>query len=246
MTAAPQFLLTPGNSKLGPTIWCFNLPAVQTCPGKTDACVGCCYASRGLFVMPSNQRRHANLLALSRRDDFVRRLRAELQLLRPAVVRVHVSGDFYDAAYTQRWRKIAAAAPRTVFFAYTRSWRIAEIRAQLRRLAQLSNFHMWYSEDADSGPSPAAEDGARRAYMARNDVELAALPAGVDVAFRDHPRTVRKKIHGTQVCPAENGSDVKFTCGRCRICFTAARHQRHGDARQDAAHPGRRLLELAS
>jgi hypothetical protein len=50
-------LLTLGNTKLGPgLIWSFSLPAIDTCPGKSELCGGehgACYATKGRYLTPS-------------------------------------------------------------------------------------------------------------------------------------------------------------------------------------------------
>src|SRR5262249_49262511 len=44
-----HWLLGRGNDKLGEGVHHFDLPAVTTCPGATDVCLGCCYARQGRF-----------------------------------------------------------------------------------------------------------------------------------------------------------------------------------------------------
>jgi len=38
-------LLTRGNGKLGEGIRAWSLPAVETCPGRSDLCARVCYAA---------------------------------------------------------------------------------------------------------------------------------------------------------------------------------------------------------
>lgn len=136
------------------------------------------------------------------------------------VMRVHISGDFYDQAYVAKWLKIASARKQTKFFAYTRSWRLESMLPELIRLGQLDNFELWWSLDRATGPAPLIR-GIRRAYMAIDDVDASLAPDDCDLVFRDQPRTVLKKANGVLVCPPENGvkPTVKITCSRCGICW---------------------------
>lgn len=242
-------LLGEGNTKLGPLVHTFSLQTGATCPGKTPACAAVCYAARGYFCMPANQRKFAYNLRATRRRDFVARVVDELDRREVRILRIHVAGDFYSAAYARRWLQIAQRRPGVVFLAYTRSWRIPEIRRVLRTLGKLPNVRLWYSTDVDSGPAPK-DARIRHAFMARNDTELLQTPSRTHLAFRDHPRTVRKKIHGIQICPVENGVETQrpITCSSCQLCF-AAKYLRGGrnqrQLRGDRAPSADRLPELS-
>src|SRR5262245_34717369 len=114
--------LTLGNGKLGDGIYVFSLPALTTCPGATPVCQRHCYALRGRVLL-QRRRYHANLAA-TRHAAFVPAMCREIHRRFVGCVRVHVSGDFYSAAYVRAWTDIARACPQTKFFAYTRSWRV--------------------------------------------------------------------------------------------------------------------------
>jgi hypothetical protein len=45
---------------------------------------------------------------------------------RACVVRIHESGDFYSVAYFKKWIEIAKKLPGKTFYAYTKSWFIAQ------------------------------------------------------------------------------------------------------------------------
>src|SRR5262245_52452305 len=135
----PGSLLSRGNAKLGRDIRAFNLPARHTCPGRSSLCAGACYATAGHFhrgsVRSALWRHHRATLG----PDFVARVLSELLAYQVRVVRIHGSGDFYSARYVRLWQRIAVRAPRTVFVAYTRSWRDRAILPALLRFACLPN-----------------------------------------------------------------------------------------------------------
>jgi len=131
------------------------------------------------------------------------------------VVRVHASGEFYSAEYVRKWIIIANLNPNITFFAYTRSWSDPDVYKELKVLARLPNFILWWSCDRETGPPPRIR-GVRRAYMSTSDEDTPRFR--VDLVFRDNPKTIRKWIKGTLVCPEENGV-TKTTCSLCQLCF---------------------------
>lgn len=136
------------------------------------------------------------------------------------VMRVHVSGDFYDSEYVRKWIDVVRRSPHCQFFAYTRSWQIEEMLPELVALGSLRNFQLWWSIDRATGSAPTIR-GIRRAYMAISDVDAENAPDDCDLVFRDQPDTVMKKANGIQVCPPENGvvTQVNIGCSNCGICW---------------------------
>jgi hypothetical protein len=142
-------LIQPGNSKMG-GVANYSMRAKASCPGRTPICDAFCYAAAGRFNASNVMRTHDRNLAESRRADFARRVIDEITKMKLELLRVHVAGDFYDEAYIDKWIQIAKACPNTKFYAYTRSWRVAELVPALRRLARCPNFQLWLSADRDS------------------------------------------------------------------------------------------------
>ncbi len=227
----PDRLLSgPHNSRLGPAIHAFNLPAEpDVCVGATPTCSAICYAKGFLFRI--QLARHRRNHERSRDDRFARAMSGEIRRGRVRVVRVHVSGDFDDVGYARRWAAVARACPGAAFFAYTRSWRSAEVLAELIALARLPNVFLWFSEDRDTGRSPAVPR-VRRAYLLSDGEAVDEVPADSDLVFRA-PRPRRpgrpneydrpaKRANGVLICPKEQGiaRRVDLTCSSCRICFT--------------------------
>ena len=158
-------LLTTGNSKLKKTskkhnitLAAFTRPAGLTC-SRAGACAEWCYAQRGTFLL-TNPRQHAlNNWNVSKTDEFVHIINAELTLLKakgkPVWVRIHDSGDFNnDTAYVHRWINIITTNPDVQFYAYTKE------HVLLRQLGmdKLANFTMLCSE---GGLDDARIEGTR-------------------------------------------------------------------------------------
>lgn len=211
-----------GNSKLGPLIHGWSLPAGKdfTCPGETLLCKMRCYAKRGHYHHTNVKRAHHRNWNFSKTNEFAEWMLATLLAQDIRVMRVHVSGDFYDPDYVRKWVVIAKQRRQTRFFAYTRSWQEEAQFPELVRFSQLPNVALWWSIDRATGPAPLVR-GVRRAYMAIDDIDARLAPNDCDLVFRDQQRTPMKKAHGIQVCPPENGvpTQVKLTCSRCGICW---------------------------
>ena len=211
-------LLTRGNGKLGEAIHAWSLPAVETCPGRSELCARVCYARSGRFKTRTMQARLAGNQAAAQTDDFIPRIAAEVRRRGVNILRVQVSGDFFDVEYVGKWAAIARRCPRTTFYAYTRSWRVPDFSPALGDLAELPNVQLWFSGDAETGPPSDLPHGVRVAHLqADRDEE----PAG-DLIFRVRPLrglpTIRSPL--SMICPTEVVSPRRseVTCTSCRLC----------------------------
>lgn len=211
-------LLTCGNGKLGEGVHAWSLPALETCPGHSDLCARVCYARFGRFKTRTMQSRLAENLLAAQADDFVPRLTAEIHRRGIHTLRIHVSGDFYDAQYPLKWVAIARRCPWTTFYAYTRSWRVPEIAPALSEMAKLRNVRLWFSRDAETGDPADLPQGVRVAYLQTDRDEL---PAG-DLIFRVRPL---RGLPPSQpplsvICPSEVTvpRTPEVTCTSCRLC----------------------------
>ena len=125
-----------GNKKLRNTdkvrfmIW--NLPAVKTCPFRTEMCEKSCYARKAErvypSVLPSRERNYNDSLQADFVDRMIYTIEKELATKKYkgklTVFRIHESGDFYNLEYTEKWVRIAEYFennPNIVFLAYTKS-----------------------------------------------------------------------------------------------------------------------------
>lgn len=234
----PRLFGEPHIAKLGGLIYPFSIPARRTCPGKSRFCAKLCYADTGFFLMENVRRKHVENLKRTRGPDFVGDAVAEIKARCMTVVRIHVAGDFYSAAYGWKWASIVRQCPRTTFLCYTRSWAVAEIMPVLARLATLKNMHLWFSTDHEMPRAPAIP-GVRIAYLLDRDEDPARVPAGQHLVFRDNEAPPLKRANGVLVCPYEQGvrRQVKITCSSCRICWTPERIKHHGHEENQEPRP---------
>jgi hypothetical protein len=216
-------LLVQGNKKVGKAVYTFSLPAKTTCPGRTVFCQNYCYGLYGHFGMANVQASTANKLKETEKADFVANMIAEITKRGVNTLRIHVTGDFYNTDYIEKWINIATACPSVTFYAYTRSWRVAEMLPALTRLAALPNFSLWLSTDYDSaiyGPPPEIPN-TRVAHVVTAISEV--VPHYANLVLRTVPqrRTLEKYRNGVPVCLAENGMTYRnpMTCAKCRLCI---------------------------
>ena len=212
----------PINQKLGPAIHTWSITAGESCPGKTAACAGCCYAMRGFFCMPSVASRTDKNLAFSRTSEFAEWMRTALWAQRVRVMRIHCAGDFYDEEYIRKWIAVIKRTPRIIYFTYTRSWRLPELMPAIEEMALLPNMRLWFSADVHSGAAPRIEGLQGITWMARDDFEARTAPGWADLVFRNRVDRLMKKANGVQVCPNEIGLPEPhrpLTCTECQLCF---------------------------
>jgi len=216
-------VLTRGNRKLGnDLIWSFSLPSgtPETCPGMTSTCRSHCYAVALEEYRPAVAAAYQRNLALSRRRDFARRVRAFLIAHAVRIVRIHVGGDFSSPRYAHAWLRIIRRSPRVRFFLYTRSWRVAPIKHVIDRMARLSNCRVWYSADSSSGVPTDVPARVRVAWLATTPDEIPT--PGAHLVFRTRQlRSLPVLPGGTTVCPAEIGKPRSnpVTCECCGYCW---------------------------
>lgn len=228
-TESTPVLAHPGNSKLGPTAWTFSLPAVATCPGRSDACTLACYATKGRFRTHVIQRSLERRREWSRDGRFAARVMREVARFGIRSLRVHVSGDFDDPDYARAWLQVMRGCPATRFWFYTRSWRdretgghAPEFTRVFKEMAALENVAAWYSADRETGPPPARARArrVRLAYMARDAADRPAFPCDLVFLVRK-PKAPTRHVAGVEVCPFEDGvrRNSRPTCDRCRKCI---------------------------
>lgn len=212
--------LSPGNTKLG-KILNWNLPAVETCLGRSINCLKACYAKKRRYkseaVLRAYELRHQARL----QKGWVRGMVKNINRSRTKTVRIHASGDFDTVKYIKRWQRIVQGCPDTVFYFYTRSWRVPRLLPHIKQLAAEPNVFAWFSCDS-SMPVPPKVPGIRLAYMSMDDTDAPDYPA--DLVFRVKHKTVAKRMgeHGCRVCTLEQGIErkVDITCETCGICFS--------------------------
>jgi hypothetical protein len=112
------------SKELGVRVFNFGIPAYKsasgklTCPMAKD-CVKFCYAKKGAYIWSNVKPAFEKRYELTKTDDFVDAMNAEIKRKKPDYVRVHDSGDYYSAAYLKKWIQIAIHNPSIKFYSYT-------------------------------------------------------------------------------------------------------------------------------
>jgi len=119
------------NSKLKKTskelrlrVFNFGIPAYKSASGKltcpmADTCVKFCYAKKGAYIWSNVKPAFEKRYELTKTDDFVEAMNAEIRKKKPDYVRVHDSGDYYSTAYLKKWIQVAIHNPSVRFYSYT-------------------------------------------------------------------------------------------------------------------------------
>jgi hypothetical protein len=128
-----------GNAKLGKHIYTFSLPAGYSCPGamhclaRADRDTGkiqdgplnqfrCFAASDEAQYKNTRLQRWHNFELLKGKSAFEMANLIEMSLpLKANIIRVHVSGDFFNQNYFDAWMIVARKNPLRTFYAYTKS-----------------------------------------------------------------------------------------------------------------------------
>lgn len=231
------------NKKLG-NMGAWSITAQKYCPAATESCLKVCYVKGGFYNFPKNRKALDDAGEFSKTPEFVSTISREIKNNLLSVIRVHVAGDFYTPEYVDKWAEIAKRNPRSLFYAYTRSWTKKEFYPSFSLLAKLSNFILLASLDS-CNQNLHIPHFMRRAYMSSFD-ESPQVP--VDIIFRVQAGNERRKfkaattkfkngklesapvspkvvkrIQGNRVCPKESGlmssANENLTCAVCQLCF---------------------------
>jgi hypothetical protein len=128
-----------GNAKLGRDIWTFSLPAGFACPGAleclskanretgkitdgADTKFRCFAASDEAQYKNTRLQRWHNFELLKGKSTAEMSELIQASLPKQAgIIRVHVSGDFFNQFYFDAWMHVARCQPLRTFYAYTKS-----------------------------------------------------------------------------------------------------------------------------
>jgi hypothetical protein len=130
-----------GNAKLPGTTLTFSLPAGYTCPGALHClafanresgkivdgvmqqfrCFSASAESTYTAVREARWHNYDALRAAGTREAMANLIHASLPTGKFNAVRIHVSGDFFSAAYFLAWCDVARRSPSVRFYAYTKS-----------------------------------------------------------------------------------------------------------------------------
>ena len=112
------------SKELGVKLMNFGIPAYKSASGKltcpmADECVKFCYAKKGAYIWSNVQPAFEKRYQLSKTDDFINAIDAEIKRKKPDYIRVHDSGDYYSRKYLDKWIQIAKNNPAVRFYSYT-------------------------------------------------------------------------------------------------------------------------------
>ena len=91
----------------------------KTCP-MAGVCASGCYARSGAYLFSNVYRKHEENLTLTQTPLFVNAMDAEIKKIKPDLLRIHDSGDFYSEEYLDKWIQLAQLNPKVQFYAYTK------------------------------------------------------------------------------------------------------------------------------
>lgn len=216
-----------GNAKLNRQTVIFNLPAGLTCPGALDCLSMAVVGDNGKRTIRDGEFTKFRCFAASsevqydqvfnnRQDNFkaiVHALRqgncadlinSELQKARKKTtkfVRIHESGDFFNAAYLQAWVMVAIHNPDLIFYCYSKNLPL------FVGLTLPSNFYLTASYGGkfdhliDQGLFPRYS----KVFMTEDDANRAGLKVDSQdqSCFGDEPFALL--VHGTQPAGSEWG-----------------------------------------
>jgi len=112
-------LLSNQNHKLG-RLSSFSLPLCSCNKEMSKLCKKYCYANYMLRLYPSYKKKMEYNYRVAKSDKFVERICHELKEA-SVYVRIHVSGDFFNQEYLEKWYEIARRNQRQIFYCYTKS-----------------------------------------------------------------------------------------------------------------------------
>lgn len=217
MGSVSRFLLSEGTTKLGKAILGWSIPAVHTCPGRSETCSRYCYATHGRFVTEKVKKLMEWRYEQSKRRDFCDRMVDEIYRRGVLVCRVHVSGDMATPRYTAKWIEIAARSSHVRFLCYSRSWRVEKIKPLLFAFGALPNVRLWLSADQETGYPPEVPEGCKVVWMQTTERESVAG----DLVFQVRKLRRLALPMSIQVCPqeSEEGKQKGVNCSNCGICW---------------------------
>ena len=109
---------------LGKKVFNFGIPAYKSASGKLTCpmaleCVKFCYAKKGAYIWSNVKPAFEKRYELTKTDEFIEKMNAEIKSKKADFVRIHDSGDYYSKAYLDKWLKIAIHNPNVKFYSYT-------------------------------------------------------------------------------------------------------------------------------
>lgn len=202
--ANPIMAISPGNPKTG-NIPSFSLPPVQSCP-EHDSCANFtddngkqrkCYALKAYTQYLDTElawNRNFKLVQTAL-PELERQLKQWFAKNKPALFRIHVSGDFCSKPYFAMWLRVARNNPDTLFLAYTKALR--NIRGHILP----ANFSLIIS-------TMPSTNHKGQAIQDKHELPLAMVSS----------ETIQTQRYKTIACP-EQVTEGKVACAECQLCW---------------------------
>ena len=164
--ALPLLKFNKGNAKLSQKIFTFSLPAGYSCPGASECLSRAgrhsgeikdglttkfrCFAASSEAMYPAvRKQRWENFDLLKGKTTAQMWTLIQESLPKKAkIIRVHVSGDFFNEDYFDAWLHVARCNPDRIFYAYTKSLHLwvgkkDSIPANFKLNASRGGIHDW-------------------------------------------------------------------------------------------------------
>ena len=214
-----------GNAKLGKNIFTFSLPAGHACPfaneclSKADKLTGKltdgpntqfrCFAASAEAVYPNVR------IARWHNFDLLKKLNsneaADLILnslpKKANIVRIHVSGDFFNEAYFMAWLQVAKLRPNVLFYAYTKS-----LIYWVNYIKEIPNNLVLNASEGGKLDAQILEHGlkfAKVVYSPEQAEELGLLIDHTDEAAYKTKESFALLIHGQQPKGSKASQSIK-------------------------------------
>ncbi|PEA25916.1 hypothetical protein CON44_18435 [Bacillus cereus] len=195
----------------------WNIPAVLTCPFRTEQCEKNCYALKAERIYPTvKARRKISVKATTSKwfvEAMIEQIEADLASTDKTIMfRIHESGDFYSVAYFQAWAEIAnhfKGNRKIVFMAYTKSVDFVKEAVKNKAGYKALNMTIKFSEWEDTK---------------QEEIEKASELGLTKFTAMDKGTIERE---GYFACPSSEvfaNTEKERHCGECKVCYFAEKN----------------------
>jgi protein gp37 len=236
-----------GNRKLGQKIMLsYDLSPIIACPGSRFALCrelrpdgnvepkALCWACRNCYREHEKKVRLSKNYCFSQTEQFVPWANKTLSARRRKIraVRIPGIGDFYSVEFVAKVREIIRANSQTKFWAYTRSWVVPSIWAELRKLGDEPNMVLWMSWDRKMAEHHGTPPDRKFpwCWLAETDVDVPPVPVDLVWRYSGHIQWNERLpylpiLGGAVVCPHEDGQ-TETSCSTCGICWAGEKFRK--------------------
>jgi hypothetical protein len=214
-----------GNAKLGKNIFTFSLPAGHACPfaneclSKADKLSGKltdgpntqfrCFAASAEAVYPNVRIARWHNFDLLKKLNSVKAADLILASLpkKANIVRIHVSGDFFNESYFMAWLQVAWLKPNVLFYAYTKS-----LTYWVNNIKEIPNNFILNASEGGKLDAQISEHGlkfAKVVYSPEQAEKLGLLIDHTDEAAYKTKESFALLIHGQQPKGSKASQSIK-------------------------------------